>query len=115
MLVLWPGGVDSDLQSALWRFLHDLGVEWLTFDVVQFAANVVLFIPIGLLVALILPRRWRWLVAPGVLAVSAAIEGVQALLPNRHADLGDVIANTAGGLVGLAIAYVASRKAPRTE
>ena len=113
--MLWPGGVDSELQSALWRLLQQIGVEWLTFDVVQVAANVVLFVPLGLLVALLLPRRRMWLVAPGALLVSVAIETVQALLlPVRWGgDVTDVIANTAGGLLGLAIAVLVRRRPAR--
>ena len=68
-------------------------------------ANVVLFVPIGLLMRPSLPR------APlsGLLLVAAlgslAIEVMQyALLPDRIPSLIDVLLNTAGAAVGLVLA-----------
>lgn len=69
-----------------------------------FALNVLLFVPVGVLVAAFLRRPW-W-VAPLVCVVlSLGIELVQ-LVPalDRDFDIGDVVANGSGGLSG-AIAF----------
>ncbi len=42
----------------------------------------------------------RWLLAFGLVALGALIEGLQGLTGYRHPDLGDAAANTAGVLVG---------------
>jgi glycopeptide antibiotics resistance protein len=113
--VLWPSGVDGGLQSQLWSLLQSIGIEWLTVDFVQTVANVLLFVPLGLLVALLLPLRLMWVVAAGGLALSVAIELAQAaFLPVRHgAELPDIIANTAGSLIGLGIALLARRRSSK--
>ena len=94
---------------------------WLTFAVLEFVSNVVLFLPLGLLwVAWTGTRRW-WLAALVGLALSGAIEATQALaLPDRYPDVRDLIANTAGAVLGGAVAAGAHRagrpmRGPRRE
>ncbi|MFZ7088114.1 VanZ family protein [Curtobacterium sp. RRHDQ10] len=75
--------------------------DWLTYDRAEFLANVAMFVPIGMIGAMWLPRR-AWLVA-AVLAValSVGIEFVQlTALPTRVADPRDVLSNGLGGLLG---------------
>lgn len=61
--------------------------------------NLLLFLPLGLGLR---ARSWRWLPAAlTMLALSFSIECAQAtLLVGRDATLGDLLANTLGGLVG---------------
>lgn len=67
----------------------------------QFVLNILLTVPLGLLLPVV--ARWRLLpVAATGLAVALATETVQ-FFTGRHADIDDVIANTAGVLVGFAI------------
>ncbi|KAA9130654.1 VanZ family protein [Microbacterium caowuchunii] len=71
----------------------------------EFLANVVLFVPAGALALLWLGRRagWWWAAAIG-LALSGTIEGVQALmLADRVADVRDLLANTLGSVLGALI------------
>lgn len=75
---------------------------------VEFAANIVLFVPFGLLVVLLFRRFWWGVVA--ALALSAAIELVQAVIPSRTASLRDVVANVAGASVGAVIAWLIERR-----
>lgn len=85
-------------------------------------ANVVLFLPFGVLLAALFHGRWRpWTIVMMVLltsgAVSAAIEMLQAILPTRWSSLTDLVTNTAGGGLG-ALAFVLIRLRPlanRTE
>ncbi|QSZ51102.1 VanZ family protein [Arthrobacter sp. D5-1] len=71
---------------------------------VEFAANIVLFIPFGAFLRLLRPALWNWWAA-GLLAVgsSALIETVQLVVPGRVTALSDVVANTLGALLGLAV------------
>ena len=102
--------------------LDATGFGWVTYTQLESFANVVLFVPFGLLIALLVPTRWWWLVVVGLIAIAAAIELGQALfLPGRVASLDDVIANSTGGVVGVAIAAIirgvrwAIRRARRSE
>ncbi len=64
-------------------------------------SNVILFLPLGAAIALC-GWRGRWTVlAPALL--SLAVETAQIWLPGRDASLGDLVFNTTGAAVGLAI------------
>jgi glycopeptide antibiotics resistance protein len=72
----------------------------------EFAANIAMFVPIGVLFAMIAgPRRWVWaLVAAG--GLSLAVELAQIPIADRISDPRDLLANTGGAAVGIAIAGV---------
>lgn len=114
VITLWPGPPDPDGQSWLREFLrhgHAYGIPgWITFGRVEFASNIVMFMPVGFFGALALSRH-RWLVVPAAAVASAGIETVQAMaLPLRYGTVRDVISNTLGALLGylLAAAVVAA-------
>jgi VanZ family protein len=75
--------------------------------------NVALFVPLGVAVAGALgPRQPAVRLAAAGAAgavLSAAIEGVQLLVPGRATDVDDVIFNTLGALVGAAGLLVGER------
>ena len=82
-----------------------LGVLQIPFEpayvVLEFVANIVLFVPFGVLVRLVWTRaRWSAVLALGLLT-TIAIELTQLSLPTRYSTLSDVIANTLGTGVGL--------------
>jgi hypothetical protein len=117
VITLWPGPPDPDGQRALREFLlraHTHGLPtWITFGRIEFAANIVMFVPIGLFGALVMVRH-RWLVVPIAVAASIAIEVFQsARLAERVGTPRDVIANGLGALVGYLIALLALRVAGR--
>ncbi|WP_345799964.1 VanZ family protein [Microbacterium sp. AZCO] len=89
--------------------LHAQGVAlWIDFLTIEFLANVAMFVPLGLLTALLLRRRWPLLVIGT--AASAFIELWQALfLPERYPDWRDLVSNTIGFLLGAAMAVVVER------
>jgi glycopeptide antibiotics resistance protein len=68
--------------------------------------NLGLLLPLGLLGPIALPilRRW-WLVLPLALLISASIELAQFRIPDRSADIDDVIVNVAGAVLGYAILH----------
>jgi glycopeptide antibiotics resistance protein len=104
-ITFWPTPVDRPVHLALGRliaYLHRHGLpEWITYASVESASNVVMFVPIGVLIAIIAaPSRW-WLSAFFGLIASVAIELTQLVfLPQRFASAADVVANTAGALIG---------------
>jgi len=97
-----PGGVVVLLADAL----AGLGVPGAE-TIVEVGLNVLLFVPFSLLGAFVLDR-WRtgwWLLAG--LGATVMIELVQGLLlPMRSASGSDLLANTAGTMVGLAAAQL---------
>lgn len=101
----WPSPVDrpmsgflNDLFSVLQKHALTAGIDY---KFVETAANVCLFVPMGVLAALLLPARRWWLAALIGLPTSAAIEAVQFLaLSQRDASLRDIMANTLGALIG---------------
>lgn len=111
-VTFWPTPVDGPFDRSLQALLlawHAHGVPgWFDYDFVQNAANVVLFAPLGALIASVaLPRLW-WSAGVLGLALSLTVEFVQAeFLPARFASAGDLAANTAGALLGGAIVAVA--------
>ena len=102
--------------------LDSAGLGWVTYTQLESFANVVLFIPFGLLITLLVPTRWWWVVVVGLVVVAAGIELGQALfLPGRVPSIGDVLANSLGGAIGVALAAIirgiawAIRRTRRTE
>lgn len=67
----------------------------------EFLANVVLFVPPALFLALRMrPENWSIVVVVGIVC-TITIEFVQlAFLPGRSATISDVIANSLGALIG---------------
>jgi len=84
----------------------------------QIAGNLGLLLPVGLLGPLVFPTlgRW-WRVLLVALAISVAIETTQLWIPDRSADIDDVIVNVTGAMVGyLLFRMVGARwsRAPRS-
>lgn len=97
-IVLWPTTVSSSFADLL-EGLNDAVPN--SVGLVEFAANVALFVPIGLFSGLGPKPRYRIGLAGGA-AISISAELVQAaLLPQRVASVLDVVANVAGVSVGL--------------
>ncbi len=75
------------------------------------AGNVLLFVPLGFLVPLVLPRldrRWRVLTVGA--GVSLLIELAQLPMPGvRRADVNDLLLNVAGTALGWLLYALASR------
>ena len=79
---------------------------WFSYTTLEKTANVGMFVPVGLLVALQFGRWWAGLVFG--LAFSLLIEGIQATLlaATRTASVSDVVTNTIGAGIGALIAAV---------
>jgi glycopeptide antibiotics resistance protein len=100
-IVFWPGS-DLNGRAIEWTthaFARLVGPHRLSESAVEFAANVLLFIPLTFLGSMLKPGWWRWvLIAFGL---TVGIEVLQMLvLPDRSATVRDVVANTIGGMLG---------------
>lgn len=109
LVAFWPSPVDQGIDVInSWpvRLLESaFGLSRPQgYDVVQFVANVVLFVPLGWLAVALTRARW-WQVTLLGLLLSTGIEVGQALVrPDRFATVSDVVANTLGTALGAAAA-----------
>ena len=82
-------------------------VTWTTGYLSEMAFNVALFVPVGLLAALLIPRR-RWpLALVAGLAFTTLIELVQVPELDRVSDPRDLVMNTSGAVLGVLLVLVA--------
>lgn len=118
VVVLWPQHLavplGGRLHGILVALVRDGAPASLAHSgVLDVAVNIALFVPLGLLGALLLPRRRWWVAALACLVLSAGIELAQhAFLPGRSASVRDVACNTAGALLGCAVAAAFRRFRP---
>jgi glycopeptide antibiotics resistance protein len=106
----FPTPVDrgaTPLIRSVLASLHRNGVPaWFDYHFVEFTANIALFVPLGVLAVFAVGRRWAWLAVLAGTGMSVAIEAGQwLLLPERFPSGLDVLANTIGTIVGVAIGY----------
>ncbi|MFT4050820.1 MAG: VanZ family protein [Microbacterium sp.] len=105
LIALWPQPVDRGASRLLKAVTHVIPL--LTYARIEFIANIALFVPFGLLLALILSQRW--LVLPIAFVTTVLIEGIQAvILDERTPSLYDIVANLAGACVGLLLVELVS-------
>jgi hypothetical protein len=103
-IAFWPTPVDAGMRGELdritaWFARH--GLPMIDYAFLEAGANVLLFVPLGLLLALLLPRRLAWVAVLVGLAASSLIElGQLLLLSARYATAQDVVMNTAGAAAG---------------
>lgn len=88
-----------------YQFLAERLSPWVDSQPVAVALNVLLFVPLGAVIAWF-ARPWLLL---GAVAMSVAIELTQTLLPGRNTLLLDVITNSLGACLGY-LAVVAVRR-----
>ncbi|WP_192496624.1 VanZ family protein [Pseudoclavibacter sp. CFCC 13796] len=114
-IVMWPTPVDRDLSPELSRtlaWIHRRGApEFIDYLFVERAANVLMFVPAGFFITLLMPRRLWWLAWAICVVGSCLIELSQLLLlPDRFASVDDIIMNSLGGFIGVAIAALVRRR-----
>lgn len=105
-----PTEATGSLHALADWFAGSPVTAWVTFPVLEFAANIALFVPAGVLGVLWFGARRWWIAVVVGFVLSAAIEATQAmLLPDRVPDVRDLVANTAGALLGAALVALPSR------
>jgi glycopeptide antibiotics resistance protein len=101
--------IDSPSQfGILWAlaefFDSHAATDWITFARLEFAANVLMFVPVGLFFVLLLGRSLWWLAIAMGIAMTVAIEYAQHFIANRVSDPRDLVANAIGAIVGTLVA-----------
>jgi VanZ family protein len=114
LIVLWPTPVDRAGGGWLRAILRDLYAQGLptsvTYTAVEFASNVLMFVPFGLFWFILAPRGWRWVGPLAGMTLSVAIEVTQlVLLPQRVSTPWDVLANALGALAGTVLGWLLLR------
>ncbi|MGW9157874.1 VanZ family protein [Microbacterium sp. NPDC055665] len=109
-LTLTPSRIEQVMPNLLdltLRAAHRLGWDSLDFTRLEIIANILVFVPVGILAFLLLPRRvWPLALLVGPL-LSLGIETAQRVaLPHRAATVTDVVANSTGALVGVVFAVL---------
>ena len=109
LVTMWPNPSQLEfggIADRVLRVLHRFGVpERFDFSALEFTANIGMFVPLGFLLGLALPRRGWWVAAILLPGFSGFIEVTQGLaLESRFSTLSDVAANTIGGYLGLLLA-----------
>lgn len=103
--IVWSPAPDAEqftgIVAVVARWLEALGLPFEpTYVVLEILANVALFVPFGILA--MTAFRWMrvWSATAAGLSTSLLIEGVQLFLPTRYPTVSDLVANTAGALIG---------------
>lgn len=105
VLTLWPNHVDGSTRSFIEQLLDALAARGapvlISYEQVEFALNVVMFlVPAALIALLSKGKGFPWIVLGGG-ATSVVVEVLQlTVLPNRTPSVLDVMANGLGSLVG---------------
>ncbi|MDT0168133.1 VanZ family protein [Pseudarthrobacter sp. BRE9] len=114
-VAFWPSPVDQPVQGQLASALdifHRHGIPgWLNYEFVEAVANVLLFVPLGIVSSLAFSQRYWWQIAALGLLVSGCIELGQLLfLRDRFAALSDIVTNTAGSTIGATLVELLRNK-----
>ena len=105
-----PGGL---LYRSLAFFARHEVTSWITYTRLEFLANVGMFVPIGLFLVLLFGRKLWWLAMALGFALTVGIETAQIFLPTRYPDPQDVVANTAGAVLGVLVGLILTARTAR--
>lgn len=107
---LWPQHIDEQgllarITSQILLFTSSVSwLRWFKYDQLEALANVVLYVPLGVFLAVFSHKAKLWLLCFVPVLVSCLAEGSQMLLlPDRYATVTDVLFNSLGGVLGLFI------------
>lgn len=117
-ITLGPQPLDEGATGLLFRVLDVAEgipvLSWIGYYEVEFAANVLMFLPIGLFLLLLLGRRRWWLAILLGIVLTVSIETAQLFLPERVSDVRDIIANSIGGTIGVILALLVTAPKARS-
>lgn len=112
MVAFWPNPIDQPVQgqlTGLLSFLHAHGIPaWLNYKFFEASANVVLFIPLGVIASLAFPsRHWGQIGLFGMIISGFMELGQLLFLHDRFASPLDLVTNTGGAVIGALLAAAA--------
>ncbi|WP_240689558.1 VanZ family protein [Brevibacterium sp. S111] len=112
LVTLTPNQLDTGSGSFIARLLEFLAshpvTAWIDYDILEKLANVGMFVPFGLLVALQCGRSRWWVGWVTGIAFTCLIEGTQATLlsPTRFATISDLVTNSLGAGIGALLGLI---------
>lgn len=96
--------------AGIWQLLRFVrehpSLSWITYAHIEFAANVAMFVPIGVLLLLLMGRRQWWIAMLTGALLSLAIEIAQIFIPGRVSDVRDLESNSLGTVIGVLAALI---------
>lgn len=104
VILLAPVGYSGIVKAIAGWMADDLGLTGFGSGWIEFAANILMFVPLGFLFTLLLKNHWYGAVVG--LLISAGAEAVQIVIPSRQASLRDILANSVGAALGAALAWL---------
>jgi glycopeptide antibiotics resistance protein len=109
-LTLGPQPLDEEPNGFLFKLLEVLGREsatsWITYNGLEFTANIAMFVPVGLFFLLLLGRSYWFVAVFAGVVLTFAIETAQLFLPARVSDPRDLVSNSIGALIGVIAALI---------
>jgi glycopeptide antibiotics resistance protein len=120
LIAFWPTPVDQPAHGLLTGFfivIHRLGIPgWINYTLLEAAANVALFLPVGAVASLAFPNKRHLQLAAFGLSVSGCMElGQQLFLHDRFASPSDLVTNTAGCVIGAVATRIGVREFKRRQ
>ncbi len=102
-----PLGTQADLLTRVAARLQRYDdLSWVTFNKLEFGANIALFVPFGLFLLLLFGTRFWWVSILAGLALTSSIEWTQHFVPGRVPDERDILANTLGTILGVLVGVI---------
>lgn len=113
-VAFWPTTVDEPVVETIYTTIKTArrhgAPRLLTHALLDFIANIGLFLPVGVLIALLVGGRLLTVALLTGPVISAIIETSQTLfLPGRYGDVSDVIANSIGATLGVMMVVLGRR------
>lgn len=108
LVTLWPSPVDRPISPELHQAIdtaHAQGMpEQVDYSLVEWLANIALFLPLGVMIGLTLRRWWLLSGVAAALALPVMVEVLQgSFLPERTSSGLDVLANAIGAIIAVAL------------
>ena len=116
-VTLGPQPLDESNSGLIFKLLRVLdryeATAWINYNTLEFGANIAMFFPIGLFLVLLFGRRLWWIAMALGSALTVAIETAQIFIPGRVSDPRDIVANSAGAILGVLIGLLLTARKAR--
>lgn len=104
VVLVAPVSYAGIVQAIAGAAARVFGLDWFGSGWIEFAANILMFAPLGFLLTVLLPRWGSGFIL--AVALSVAAEVVQVVIPSRQPSLRDILANALGAAIGALLAWL---------